>query len=129
PIHRRPTPTGKTLTSLVITETDAPAVSPKKKGGRPNVGAPILIDALRRALADHGRIFRPPAEKAAVHATDEEWVRQLFADSYPTGESDAEKAREATALAYKRALQAACADNKVGKGCEANRTLLWFRVV
>jgi hypothetical protein len=59
---------GKVLTSLVITQTDAPAAVGKKKKGRPNVAAPILIDALRTALSDRGSIFRPPGEKAAVHA-------------------------------------------------------------
>jgi hypothetical protein len=84
--------TGKTLTSLVITETDAPVISSKKKRGRPNVGTPILIDALR-------------------------------------GESDVNAAKDATEHAYKRALQVACTDGKVGKGREPGHVLLWFRVV
>jgi hypothetical protein len=110
--------------------TDAPAVSPKKKGGRPNVGAPILVDALRRALADHGRVFRPDTEKAAVHAVWEEEVRKRFADAYPAGEGDEGKAREATSLAYKRTLQAACAEDKVGKGVEpGGLVMLWFKVM
>jgi hypothetical protein len=122
--------TGKAITSLVITPTDAPAMSPRKRGGRPNVGGPILIDALRRALADRGRIFRPTTEVAAVHAVWEEEVRRRFADAYPAGEGDEEKIREATTLAYKRSLQAACAENKVGKGVEpGGLVMLWFKVV
>ena len=76
---------GKVLTSLVITQTDAPVVSEKRKGGRPNARATILISALMDALAKRGGIFRPLAEKAAVHAVNEDAVRALFEAGYPTG--------------------------------------------
>jgi AAA domain len=119
---------GKVLTSLVITPTDAPVSVPRKKG-RPNVSAPILTDALRRALKDHGGILRPASEKAAVHATRETWVKPLFEDAYPTGEDTPEKAKDATDEAYRRALQAAVAEGKIGKGTSPEGSvMLWFKV-
>jgi hypothetical protein len=102
---------GKVLSSLVITQTDAPAAVGKgKRGGRPNVGTPILIDALRAALAERGGIFRPPGVRAAVHAVNESEVRARFEVGYPAGEADKAKAAEATQTAYRRALQAAVAE-------------------
>ena len=119
--------TGKAITSLVIVPTDAPVATPRKKG-RPSVGVPILIDALRLALKDRGGIFRPATEKAAAHAVREEEVRQRFDDAYPAGESTPEKIKEATDEAYRRALQAACAEGKVGKGRDQNgNVMLWFK--
>ena len=67
---------GKVLTSLVITQTDAPAaVGKKRKGGRPDVATPILVESLRAALAERGGVFRPPGGKAAEHAVSEGEVR------------------------------------------------------
>ena len=101
---------GKVLTSLVIIQTDAPAVRKRRKGGRPNVAHPILVEALRAALADRGGIFRPPTEKAAVFAVDETGVRQRFDDAYPSGEDRQGKGGRRTAHAYQRALQKAVAE-------------------
>jgi hypothetical protein len=120
---------GKVLTSLVITPTEAPVVMARKKGGRPNIGMPILVDALRGALADRGGIFRPASERVAVHAVREEEVRRRFDDAYPAGEDTPEKTREATAEAYRRALHAACGDGRIGKGQQAEGSaMLWFKV-
>ena len=120
---------GKTLTSLVIIPTDAPAgVGEKKKGGRPDVATPILVSALKAALADRGGIFRPPNEKAAVHAVSEDEVRPRFADGYPAGEADKKKAADATAHAYQRALQSAVAKGAIGKGVRDGSDVLWFKV-
>ena len=119
---------GKTLTSLVITQTDAPATVGKKKKGRPNVAAPILTEALRAALADRGGIFRPPREKAAVYAVDESEVRPLFEAAYPAAEANQEKAADATAEAYRRALHSAVAEGVIGKGVRERRDVLWFKV-
>jgi hypothetical protein len=94
---------GKVLSSLVIVPTDAPAATPRKKG-RPNVSAPILINSLRRALADRGGMFRPKSEKAAAHAVHEPEVKQRFDDAYPTGEDRPEDAKAAMDEAYRRAL-------------------------
>ena len=109
---------GKVLTSLVIVQTDAPATvgDRKKKGGRPNVATPILIRALQSALAERGGIFRPPGEKAAVHAVNEHEVRSRFDVSYPAGEVDKDKTAEATAKAYQRALHNAVAEGVLRKG-------------
>jgi hypothetical protein len=120
--------TGKVLTSLVIVPTDAPATAPPKRG-RPNVSAPILVEALRMALADCGGIFRPVTEKAAVHAVREEEVRQRFDDAYPAGEATREKVRDATAQAYRRALQLGCAEGRIGKGRDpGGNVMLGFKV-
>jgi hypothetical protein len=108
---------GKVLTSLVITQTDAPAaVGKKRTRGRPNVAAPILIDALRTALAERGSPFRPPGGKATEHVVSEREVRSRFDTGYPAGEADAEKAADATSEAYRRALHGAVADGVIGKG-------------
>ena len=119
---------GKVLTSLVITQTDAPVVSEKRKGGRPNARATTLISALKDALAKRGSIFRPPTEKAAVHAVNEDVVRALFEAGYPTGEADKSAAASAVDKAYKRALQDAVADSAIGKGVRDGVDVLWFRV-
>ena len=121
---------GKVLTSLVIVQTDAPAGigDRKKKGGRPNVATPILIRALQSALAERGGIFRPPGEKAAVHAVNEHEVRSRFDVSYPAGEVDKEKTAEATAKAYQRALHSAVAESVVRKGVRSGDDVLWFHV-
>ena len=88
---------GKVLTSLVIVPTDAPAaVGEKEERGRPSVATPILVDALRAALAEHGGIFRPPGDRAAVHAVSESEVRARFEDGYPAGEVDKAKAVDTT---------------------------------
>jgi hypothetical protein len=87
-----------------------------------------LVDALRMALADRGGIFRPATEKAAVHAVREEEVRQRFDDAYPAGEDNPEDAAKATAEAYRRALQAACAEGTIGKGRSGGSVMLWFKV-
>src|SRR5262249_19905497 len=119
---------GKVLTSLVITETDAPAAVAKKKRGRPNVAVPILVEALRAALAERGSIFRPPNERAAVHAVAETEVRARFDVSYPSGEADRVKAADATAEAYRRALHTAVAEGVVLKGVRSGEATLWFKV-
>ena len=76
---------GKVLTSLVIVPTDAPAAVGKKRKGRPNVATPILIDALRAALAERGGLFRPPWEKGAEHAVSEQEVRHAVRQRLPGG--------------------------------------------
>ena len=121
---------GKVLTSLVITPTDAPAMPAdrKRKGGRPNVATPLLIRALQAALAERGGIFRPPGEKAAVHAVNESDVRSRFDTDYPAGEANKEAAADATRKAYQRALQGAVADDIVRKGIRQDDVVLWFHV-
>ena len=120
---------GKVLTSLVITQTDAPVAATRKGRGRPNVSTPILVNALRMALADHGGILRPKSERAAVHAVRETWVKPLFDDAYPAGEDDPEKIRAATDEAYRRAPQLACTEGKIGKGKDpTGNVMLWFKV-
>jgi hypothetical protein len=119
---------GKVLTSLVIAPTDAPAApSKKRKGGRPNVGTPILVEALRAALAERGGIFRPEGARAAEHVVDETEVRARFAVAYPAGEADPAKAAHATVVAYQRALQGAVADGIVVKGVRSGDPVLWFK--
>ncbi len=119
---------GKTLTSLVITQTDAPAaVGKKRTRGRPNVAAPILIDALRTALAERGSPFRPPGGKATEHVVSEREVRSRFDTGYPAGEADAEKAADATSEAYRRALHGAVADGVIGKGVRGTDVVFWFK--
>jgi AAA domain len=120
---------GKVLTSLVIVPTDAPVSTARKKAGRPNVGGPTLTEALRLALADKGMPFRPVSGRAAEHAVREEEVRRRFDDAYPAGEATPEKIREATDTAYRRALHAACAEQKIGKGTDSGgNVMLWFKV-
>jgi hypothetical protein len=112
---------------LVIVPTDAPVAAPRKKG-RPSVGIPILVEALRTALKVRGGGFPPATEKALAHAVREEEVRQRFDDAYPTGESTPEKIKEATDEAYRRALHAACAEGAIGKGRDpSGNVMLWFK--
>ena len=118
---------GKELTSLVIVPTDAPAVRGTRKG-RANVRMPILMDALRSALSEHGSMFRPPGERAAVHAVSEGEVRTRFEVSYPAGEVDRATTVDNTQKAYRRALQDAVAENLVGKGVRGGDEVLWFKV-
>jgi hypothetical protein len=118
---------GKTLSSLVITQTDAPAAVGKKRKGRPNVATPILVDALRAALAERGGPFRPPDGRAVEHVVGEREVRARFDAGYPAGEADAAKAADATAEAYRRALHGAVADGVVGKGVRGPDVVLWFK--
>ena len=119
---------GKVLTSLVIVPTDAPVSAPRKGRGRPNVGGPTLTEALRLALADKGGPFRPVSGRATEHAVREEEVRRRFDDAYPTGEDTPEQVQDATRKAYQRALQTACAEQKIGKGTDADgNVMLWFK--
>jgi hypothetical protein len=113
---------GKELTSLVIVPTDAPAV----RGT--HVRMPVLMNSLRSALAEHGSIFRPPGERAAVHAVSECEVRTRFEASYPAGEVDKAKTVDNIQKAYRRALQAAVAESLVGKGVRNGDDVLWFNV-
>jgi hypothetical protein len=67
--------------------------------------------------------------RAAEHAVREEEVRRRFDDAYPAGEATPEKIREATDTAYRRALHAACAEQKIGKGTDSGgNVMLWFKV-
>jgi hypothetical protein len=118
---------GKTLTSLVIVPTEAPvASSTERKRGRRVAATPILIKALKDALKDHGTLFRPQGEKAAVHAARQSEVWLRFADAYPAGEDSKEKAADATRVAFKRALLAAHG-KIVGKGASpGGEDMLWF---
>jgi hypothetical protein len=119
--------TGKVLTSLVIVQTEAPATAAqKRKGGRPDVATPLLIDALRAALKDRRSIFRPPNAPAAEYAVDETEVRLRFDPAYPAGEADATKATNATGHAYRRALHKAVVDKVIGKGVRNGSDVLWF---
>jgi AAA domain len=117
---------GKTLTSLVITETEAPAGAGKKKKGRTNVALPVLVDALKAALAERGSIFRPEGARAAEHVANEADVRARFEIGYPTGESDGAMRANAMAHAYRRALQTAVADKIIGKAVRDGCDILWF---
>jgi hypothetical protein len=119
--------TGKTLTSLVITETDAPAGAGGKRRGRTNIGGSILNEALRAALSERGAIFRPSGANAAEYAVNETEVRARFETSYPTGETDAHKKIDAMRHAYKRALQTAVAEGIVGKAVRDGVDVLWFK--
>ena len=118
--------TGKTLTSLVIAPTDAPATPAKKKGGRVSVGVPIFIAALRAALAERGSPFRPDGGKATEHAVSEREVRARFDTAYPAGEADPVNAADATKHAYQRALHDSVEKHTVVKGMRGGDPVLWF---
>ena len=118
---------GKVLSSLVILPTDAPAAVGGKRKGRTNVATPILVGALRAALAERGSPFHPPGGRAVEHAVGEQEVRARFDAGYPAGEADAEKAAEATRKAYQRALQSAVAEGAIGKGVRGLDVVLWFK--
>jgi AAA domain len=119
--------TGKVLTSLVITQTDAPAAAGRRGKGRPDAAMPVLTNALRAALAERGSPFRPPGGKATEHAVSEQEVRTRFDFAYPSGEDTAEKAAEATATAYRRALQRAVEKDVICKGVRGLDVVLWFQ--
>ena len=119
--------TGKAITSLVIVPTDAPAAAGRRKG-RPDLAMPLLVGALRAALAERGGIFRPPTEKAAAYAVDESEVRPRFAAAYPSGEADKAKATDAVRKAYQRVLQRAVAEEVIGKGVRNGEDVLWFQL-
>lgn len=119
---------GKTLTSLIITQTEAPATAGQKRGrGRKDVTTPIFIDAMRAALAERGAPFQPPGARATEHVVSESEVRTRFEVGYPAGESDKVKAADNTRKAYQRALHSAVAENVVGKGVRGGDDVLWFK--
>jgi hypothetical protein len=101
-------------------------VAASHRKGRRDATTPILVNALKDALKDHGGIFRPRGELAAVHAVPQSEVWRLFADRYPAGEDTKDKSANATRLAFRRALLAAHGKT-IGKGTNAEgQDMLWF---
>jgi hypothetical protein len=119
---------GKTLTSLVVTPSEAPGRD--AHGGWPRSLA-VFHTATKSAIASHGEHFQPEPGVLAVSATDLEHIRDHFYTTYAEAEEEEAKRQEKIRKAFNRALGEAqrrglIKVRRVASGPCGGRTLIWL---
>jgi hypothetical protein len=116
----------KDLTSLVLTENDAPPIDGGvHKRGRPDVYLPVFLKALSDTIVRHGRDFCPDGVET-VRAADMKRVAAEFHRNYATS-GDPEKAREAERKRLDGCIAKAREDGRIKIARDEDDVpLLWF---
>jgi hypothetical protein len=122
-----PDQNGKPRASLVVVPDDTPGpVDPSRRGGRADNATPVLLDAMRSAIAIKGEQYRPEG-KMPVRAVAEDHVRTAFYKKYIDGEADKTKSAAAQRVAFARALKKLLAEKFVlGEKDVHGNSVLWF---
>jgi AAA domain len=122
-----PDQNGKPRASLVVVPDDTPGpVDPSRRGGRADNATPVLLDAMRKAVATKGEQYHPEG-KMPVRAVAEDYVRTAFYKKYIDGEADKTKSASAQRGAFARALKKLLAEKFLfGEKDGDGNSMLWL---
>jgi len=117
---------GKTLTSLVVTPSDAEGSEVGRRNWSRSLN--VFYAATKSALGAHGEPFQPESGVLPVRAVNQTFVRDRFYLTYAEGEEDSTKRQNKLRQAFNRALAEAQANGLIRSLQEpgSKAVMLWF---